>query len=131
MLTVHTGHLQGNQKQWKFFKNTNFDFIQIYKILHSVQHNWSILGWSDCVWGTEIWAKWYIFSFFANFNQFQEIVSCWHFRRPKDIVMFFPHPQTSYFMLIIKFVPGGIKKILRNCKNMLKGVFRNSFFAKY
>ena len=50
----HCGYLPGNRQQWKIVQNQNFGyFIQIYKILHSVKQDWSILGWSDPVWGTE------------------------------------------------------------------------------
>ena len=58
-----------------------------------------------------------IFLFFAYINQFREIASCWHFRRPADVALvFFSHPQSPYFMLVIKSVPDGIKKSIRNCK---------------
>ena len=119
-------------QQWKFFKN-KFSlqyFIQIYKILHSVKQDWSISGWSDHNRGTETCDNRCNFLNFANFNQFLEIASCCHFRRPTDIVLDFFYPQTPYFMLVTKFVPDGIKEYIRNCKKMLKESFQNTFLCR-
>ena len=106
MVMMHSGNLEGNRQQWNFFKSTNYDsFIQIYKILHLVKQHWSISGWFDHVWGTEIQVSSNtIFKKFANFKQFQGIDSCWHSRRPTYVVLEFLSSSDPYFMLVIKFV---------------------------
>ena len=119
-----SGNLQGNRQQWKFFKNTNFDyFVQIYKILHPVMQDWSTLRWSDRIFGTEIRHKRCTFFFFSNFDLFGKVLeNCLMLTFPKTnrSCVAFSYSQSLYFMLVINFVPDGIKKCIRNCKNMIK-----------
>ena len=49
---------------------------------------------------------------------------------PKTNIWICSHPQTPYFMLVIKFGPDGIKKFVRNYKIMLKKEFLELFLGQ-
>ena len=67
-----------------------------------------------------------LFSFFSNFDLFGKVLeNCLMLTFPKTnrSCVVFSYSQSLYFMLVIEFVPDGIKKCIRNCKNMIKNTF--------
>lgn len=49
---------------------------------------------------------------------------------PYQLIMLKTHNGHLYFMLVIKFVSDGIKNGIRNCKNMVKKSFWNTFYSQ-
>ena len=70
-----------------------------------------------------------IFLFFAYINQFREIASCWHFRRPADVALvFFFSSSESIFYAGNKVCARWDQKKYQKLQNMLKKSFWNTFF---
>lgn len=86
-----SGHVLENRQQWKFLKSKNFDyFIQSYKKTYIQWRKIDQFRDDLTAFGVlKFRETMQFFLCFANFYQFWEIFSCWHFRKPTYVVLFF------------------------------------------
>ena len=87
------------------------------------------MGWSDHNWGTETCDNWCNFLNFANFNQFLEIASCCHFRRPTDIVLDFFLSSDAIFYVGNKVCARWNQRVHKKLKKDVKREFSEHFFV--